>query len=130
MLRRVAVDKSFASVENSKVVDEMHIASLGLDLKLDRLGDRLHHVKRLSLAVVELWEMFWPGVDGVSQQGCTSKVHDHLRLMIEQHWPALEMRPFIGMLARFICDVEYVNLQGKGPIRLRKGTYDIGTMSR
>lgn len=76
LLRGLAVDESFAPVENGKVVNEVHIAGLRLDLELDRLGDRLHHVECLALTLVELREMIWPRVDGVPQQRRAAEVND------------------------------------------------------
>jgi hypothetical protein len=62
----VSVDEAFSSMQNRKVVDEVHVACQRLNLELCCLSDSFNHVQRLTLPVGNLWKMTRSWMSGIS----------------------------------------------------------------
>jgi len=88
----LAVAEALAPVEDAKVVDEVHISGLRLDLQLRGPRDGLDGIQRLELARRDGREVTRARMSLVSDQGRTAEVHDELRVVIEDDRSAVEPR--------------------------------------
>lgn len=89
----VTVDECLAAVENGEVVDKVHIASLGGDLQLGCLGNRLNGIEGLDLTLRERWQGLGPRVSRVTQQRGSTEVHDKVGIAMENDRAAVETWP-------------------------------------
>lgn len=74
----LSVHKALPTVQNGQIVDEMDVASLGLDLHLRRLCNGFNGVQSLHLTGSQGGQVLRTGMSLVSKKSRSAKVHDEL----------------------------------------------------
>lgn len=86
-----AVDKARASVEDSQVVDEVHVTCLGAELKLGCLCNVLDRIQSLDLVGGEGGQVSRPGVGCTSHESSSTEVGDQSAIFVEEDGSALKL---------------------------------------
>ena len=80
-------------MEHGKVIDEVHVAGHGLDLKAILLGDGLDVVECLKLILVDCREASRAGMGNAADERGATKVGDEPTVLAEDDGAALKARP-------------------------------------
>lgn len=132
VLFRRPIGKPIASVQNREVVDEMHIAGLGLDLQLQLSSNLLDHIESFYLCLTECRKVLVPGVNCIAHERSTGEVHHQSRLVVEEQWSALKAWPNMIPISQVPCPIGSVliYLQCDWPVRLGERSNNVGTVGR
>ena len=93
LVQGLTVHEPLSTVKDGQVVDEMHVASLGLDLELGGLRNRLDGIQRLLLLACQCGEVAGSGVSLVAKERSAAEIHDQLAFLMEDDGAAMKLGP-------------------------------------